>query len=224
MRDYLSIAKSRIVNEMVRMGHMAEAVVLERGLVLDDSEPMSRWPLPNVWLGVSVEDQARADERIPLLLQTPAAVRFLSCEPLLGPVDLKRVWVLAFADAAGEPMRLSESLHWCIAGGESGPGARPMHPDWVRSLRDQCQAAGVAFFFKQEGAWTARRPETYCRMSRCKWSHESVALFEDGTHYKANEPDTYGTRGMVTLFRHGGHNSDPAEWPEDLRVRQFPEV
>lgn len=103
----------------------------------------------HVHLGVSVEDQRAADERIPHLLKTPAAVRFLSCEPLLGPVDLQYP---AFngADSLG---RL-EGLHWAIAGGESGPGARPMHPDWARSLRDQCQAAGVPFFFKQWGEWT----------------------------------------------------------------------
>jgi len=106
------------------------------------------WPLPNVWLGTSVEHQHFADERIPFLLQTPAAVRFLSCEPLLGPVNLLRAGLGPKMpnDAAGW-------LHWVICGGESGPGARPMHPDWARSLRDQCQAAGVPFFFKQWGEW-----------------------------------------------------------------------
>lgn len=99
------------------------------------------WPLPNVWLGVSVENQQWADIRIPALLDTPAAVRFLSCEPLLGPVDLGGYTL------PGTP------LGWVICGGESGPGARPMHPDWARSLRDQCVAAGVPFLFKQWGAW-----------------------------------------------------------------------
>ena len=131
------------------------------------------WPLPNVWLGVSVEDQARADERIPHLLATPAAVRFLSCEPLLGPVEIRqfmwpvcksmpatfRTW--AEAEAAGQLTYTRQALvaadstflDWIIAGGESGPGARPMHPDWVRSLRDQGAAAGVPFFFKHWGGW-----------------------------------------------------------------------
>lgn len=99
---------------------------------------------PNVWLGVSVEDQETANERIPLLLQTPIAVRFLSMEPLLGAVDLDRVWIAY----DGETW-----LDWVIVGGESGPNARPMHPDWARSLRDQCVAAGVPFFFKQWGEW-----------------------------------------------------------------------
>lgn len=112
-------------------------------------------PLPNVWLGVSCEDQATADERIPLLLQTPAAVRFVSCEPLLGPIDLSRYLFASGAD--GEPAPRNEPplpcLHWVIVGGESGPKARPMHPDWARSLRDQCVAAGVPFLFKQWGEW-----------------------------------------------------------------------
>lgn len=128
-----------------------------------------RWPVDNVWLGVSVEDQPTADERIPLLLQTPAAVRFLSCEPLLGPISLTRI------SLGKAPMRIGAtefreteftinalkgaqslnwpSIDWCIAGGESGPNARPAHPDWFRSLRDQCAAAGVPFFFKQFGEW-----------------------------------------------------------------------
>jgi protein gp37 len=101
------------------------------------------YPSPNVWLGVSVEDQRAADERIPLLLQTPAAVRFLSCEPLLGPVDLSNTFAMA------KPFR----VHWVICGGESGPNARPMRPDWARALRDQCLAASVPFFFKQWGNW-----------------------------------------------------------------------
>jgi protein gp37 len=106
-----------------------------------------KWPLPNVWLGVSVEDQKTADERIPLLLQTPAAVRWISYEPALGPVDL---WKYTYSDVK---MKEHSLLDWVVCGGESGPGARPMHPDWARSVRDQCAAAGVPFFFKQWGAW-----------------------------------------------------------------------
>ena len=124
--------------------------------------------LPNLWLGVSVENQKAAEERIPALMSIPAAVRFLSCEPLLGPVDLKNV---AFETPYGDRLvrdamkgtvrpqgsGLVEAgfnmLDWVIAGGESGPNARPMHPDWARSLRDQCKAASVPFFFKQWGEW-----------------------------------------------------------------------
>ena len=105
------------------------------------------WPLPNVWLGTSVEDQARADERIPHLLNTLATVRFVSYEPALGPVDLREVSTTGVGAAAGNKM--ADCLHWVICGGESGPSARHMNPDWARSIRDQCQAAGVAFFMKQ---------------------------------------------------------------------------
>ena len=126
-------------------------------------EDAGGWPLANVWLGVSVEDQARAEERIPLLLDTPASVRFVSYEPALGPLDLTRI-----AHENGRPDHYYHSLdgyvidgsqaeiariHWVIGGGESGPGARPCHPDWIRSIRDQCQAARVPFFFKQWGGW-----------------------------------------------------------------------
>lgn len=127
------------------------------------------WPdvLPNVWLGISVENQTAADERIPLLLQTPAAVRFISAEPLLGRVDLEHVQFSLYTsmnvlEGCGINRRSvcqgisnvsSNNIDWVICGGESGPGARPMHPDWVRSLRDQCQAAGTRFFFKQWGEW-----------------------------------------------------------------------
>ena len=110
-----------------------------------------QWPLPNVQLGVSVEDQETADERIPLLLETPAAVRFISAEPLLGAIDVRKWFCCDPAETSGH-LHLP-SLDWIIAGNESGPRARPMHPGWVRALRDQCVAAGVPFFFKQWGEW-----------------------------------------------------------------------
>jgi protein gp37 len=109
------------------------------------------WPWPNVWLGTTVENQAEADRRIPHLLAVPAARRFLSCEPLLGPVDLSAWWK---ENPPGSTYWHPNGIHWVIAGGESGPGARPMHPDWARSLRDQCAAAGVPFFFKQWGEFS----------------------------------------------------------------------
>jgi protein gp37 len=116
----------------------------------------------NAWIGTSVENQATADERIPLLLQTPAVVRFISAEPLLGAVDLiPYLWEGRYPQndlIAGSPRKLD----WVITGGESGPGARPMHPDWVRSLRDQCQAAGTKFFFKSWGDWLPNAQEYDC--------------------------------------------------------------
>jgi protein gp37 len=116
----------------------------------------------NVCLGTTVENQTEADRRIPHLLATPAAVRFLSCEPLLGPVDLTRFLWIGPEGGIDFSYTPRQFLHWVICGGESGPGARPMHPSWARSLRDQCQAAGVAFHFKQQGEWSwgGFQPET----------------------------------------------------------------
>lgn len=116
------------------------------------------WPPPNVWLGVSVEDQASADERIPLLVRTPAAVRWISAEPLLGPIDITP-WLREVTASDPRNPLIHAKLDWAVVGGESGPGARPMHPDWVRSLRNQCGAAGVPFFFKQWGAWRSIRQD-----------------------------------------------------------------
>lgn len=108
----------------------------------------------NVWIGTTVEDQQRADERIPHLLKIPAKVRFLSCEPLLGPVDLRLMSHLGPVERVNQNFVKQDCLiNWVICGGESGPGARPMRPDWARSLRDQCAAAGVPFLFKQWGEW-----------------------------------------------------------------------
>ena len=114
------------------------------------------WPLPNVWLGVSVENQKAADERIPLLLHTPAAIRFLSCEPILEEVCIERIPRRENYYEGKEPLYwhpLKEGINQVIVGGESGHGSRPMDPAWARSLRDQCkEAAGVSFFMKQGSA------------------------------------------------------------------------
>ena len=141
--------------------------------IVDDSEtwddsPISEseispliddWPLPNVWLGVSAENQEQADKRISQLLKTPAALRFVSAEPLLSQIILRPEWLEIKSE--GQWMNNLECGHgllrWVICGGESGPKARFMHPEWVRALRDQCQASGVPFFFKQWGEW---RPPT----------------------------------------------------------------
>lgn len=147
------------------------------------------WPLPNVWIGVSVEDQKRADERIPHLLRVPAAVRFLSCEPLLEHVDLR---LSPPCDCCGvEPKHAG--IDWVIVGGESGPGARPFDLAWARAVVGQCREAGVACFMKQLGA-------------------DPVQSSDDAERF-----------GSIfdLADRKGG---DPAEWPEDLRVREWPEV
>jgi len=121
----------------------------------------SDWPA-NVWIGTTVEDQKRADERLPILLKIPAKCRFLSCEPLLGAVDLSPWTTL-----------LPKNLHpinWVIAGGESGPNARAMLPSWARQLRDQCQQADIPFHFKQWGHWTPiSAPKTENKGIRAFW-------------------------------------------------------
>jgi protein gp37 len=120
----------------------------------------SRYPehfqRPNVWLGVTAENQEMADQRIPILLQTPAEKRFVSVEPMLGPVDLAPYLNLHWRTTAGIEMdapQFEPRLSWVICGGESGPSARPMALPWAQALRDQCISAGVPFFFKQWGAW-----------------------------------------------------------------------
>lgn len=156
------------------------------------------WPLPNVWLGVSVEDQEHANERIPDLLATPAAVRFVSVEPMLGPVDLHLGRLRATPrenDAPADLHRASDNTLWLICGGESGPGARPFDLQWARQIIAQCKAANVPVFMKQIGA----RPQG-------EWK-PGLGFIPPG--------DPWWTRGD----RKGG---SPDEWPEDLRVREFP--
>lgn len=157
----------------------------------------------NVWLGVSVEEQRYADERIPLLLQIPATLRFLSVEPQLGTVNLKR-WLRfeRYGDGRGMGGGLSTgaAIDWVIQGGESGAESRPFSLAWARDLRDQCAAAGVAYFFKQAGA---------------NVFNEGVGLLDD---------DDPGAIDVVRVKLKDRAGADPAEWPEDLRVQCFPEV
>lgn len=141
-------------------------------------------PPPNIWLGVSVENQRRAQERIPELLRIPAAKRFVSCEPLLGEVELDTPNMRALMefrrgelnDAGEEILEDKPRLDWVICGGESGSGARPMHPDWARNLRDQCGVAGVPFVFKQWGSWAP-----YWALNR-KGGAPDSQQFDDGTY------------------------------------------
>lgn len=156
----------------------------------------SEWPLPNVWLGVSVEDQKRADERIPELLKVPAAVRFLSCEPLLGPIQLG-VGDQFFDYGVGNAAK----IHWVIAGGESGANARPTHPLWFRSLRDQCKAAGVPFHFKQHGeylsyTWGDMSADELCEYNRA--GAKMITLESDG-RYLADGDDEIDASLMVRV-------------------------
>ena len=184
--------------------------------------PLRPWSLPNVWLGVSVEDQQRADERIPLLLQTPSAVRFLSCEPLLGPIDLSR-WLACQCGLGPDPFKAPEQhargcperdrLHWVVIGGESGPGARPMDFAWARSIIAQCRAIGVAVFMKQAGALVVDSD----RLVGIFAPHDARSIKASAVLSRDDNPPHLVLMGD----RKGG---DPAEWPADLRVREWPEV
>lgn len=179
---------------------------------------MRKWPLNNVWLGVTTENQARADERIPVLLQIPADVRFVSVEPMLEPVNLSK-WIYCYVCANnGEHFnpvygKIEECpvcdgdrpiLDWVICGGETGPGARPMHPDWVRNLRDLCQAAGVPFFFKHWGEWkAAHRQSDVVDLSSLK-DNQCVMKAQNGGHYLLTR----------TSRKRTGRQLDGREWNE----------
>lgn len=154
----------------------------------------------NIWLGVSIENQQTAEERIPILLQTPAAVRFVSAEPLLGPVDITAGLYSCDGDCTQPTHPIDPILDWVIAGGESGPGARPCDLAWIRSIVEQCKAAAVPCFVKQLGAKPYRMWET-------RMGGMSGAQMYD-------EPEE-----LLLGDRKGG---DPAEWPADLRVREWP--
>ncbi len=210
MRNFLIPARAHPVG-LEAFGTTLEAHIRDsksavgRGTILQgDIIHLKLWPLPNVWLGVSAERQIEADERVRQLLDTPAAFRFVSAEPLLGPLDLTRICILpqrpgsiraginlnallgrycesgvAYTgdwDVNGPSPPVSErrKLDWVIAGGESGRKARPMHPAWARDLCDQCMSTDVPFFFKQWGEWWL---DPHPALSRGSSFHK----FEDGT-------------------------------------------
>lgn len=173
--DWLMLSK-RIEDCLERLGEVLNWIDAETNGLRDKSERgqtlaqraffVNDWlsggrPPANIWLGVTVENQEYADKRIPELLKIPARVRFLSCEPLLSAVDLKlpsrSFGFPKHITSEGHAVGMPQGIHWVIAGGESSQKARPMHPDWFRSIRDQCQAAGVAMFMKQMGGTRDKR-------------------------------------------------------------------
>lgn len=162
------------------------------------------WPPANVWLGVSVEDQARAEERIPLLLKTLAAVRWISAEPLLGPLDLRQYLDgeeengIVLGRPMGTCIGWTPALDWVVVGGESGLGARDFDVDWARRILAQCKDAAVPCFIKQLGATPYVAEQSY----------------------GGSRTMTIGRKGLILRDRKGGV---PAEWPTDIRVRQFPD-
>ena len=199
MRDYLSHGGTRI---RVTVRHAAA-----RHFKIDPG-PLPK-ALPNVWLGVSVEDQDRADERILPLLETPAAVRFVSCEPLLGPVTLDGISASRESEnllysALGCGVLVPERLDWVIVGGESGPGARRCEVNWVRSIVAQCHIAGVPLFVKQLGGKPSATDNHEILMS---WPDH--VLFMPGII-------------MDPIRLRDPQGADPSEWPEELQVREWP--
>jgi protein gp37 len=205
---------------------------VEGGQRRNQQATRSRWSKPgipprNVWIGTSVEDQQRADERIPELLKIPARVRFLSVEPMLGPIDFPRAAPCGYYcdhDEFGGGHRPGHGLsgiHWVIFGGESGPKARPCNAEWIRDGVRQCRSAGVAPFVKQLGA-----------DPRINMSHEMLASDLDrmnqaiaaagGSVMTQDEWDRHRCNVPLTLrCRKGGEMS---KWPEDLRIREFPTI
>lgn len=183
-----------------------------------------RWPLPNVWLGVSCEDQQRADDRIPHLLATPSAVRFVSSEPLLGPIDLINVSMSAeyrgITDNVltgthnsewGPQIPTGTRIDWVIVGGESGVGARPFDIAWARSIVEQCRLARVACFVKQLGSIPVQNEDEW----RAGDGEGRVSLLSARNHRRTPE-------GYVPIAQTSRKGGDISEWPADLRVREFP--
>lgn len=188
-------------------------------------ETANEWPIPGVWLGTSCENQQAADERIPHLLKCPAHVRFISAEPLLGPIDFSKIVNGAeqYQPLHGNRMNVFSDrepqhhprIHWVIAGGESGKGARPCNVAWIRSIVEQCKVAGVACFAKQLGAnfgWEQSPPPTI--------------TYPGGVKKPTPPPPgcNWETPGWHRLKLRDPKGGDMAEWPEDLRVREFPKA
>jgi protein gp37 len=186
MRDYIGGAAERVWDAVCaapdewRVPRMDGSPLLPalaaQGAVWGGERP---WPLRNVWAGTSIEDQVRADERIPPLLETLAVIRFLSAEPLLGPVDL-RGWETHDWRPA-EPGEIVPRVDWVIGGFESGKDARGGLRAWARSLRDQCGAADVAFFWKQNGEWIDADEWLDKLSGKIMWSPPRPLSFSDAS-------------------------------------------
>jgi protein gp37 len=153
-RDDLTEARERLWDACRNVSNLDILLLTKRPENIMEMVPLQwhvEWPA-HVWIGTTVENRACADARIPVLLKVPARVRFLSCEPLLGPLDFSNV--TKRSDAVSQlGKKALDGIHWVIVGGESGGHARPMHPDWARSIQRQCEVVGVPFFFKQWGEW-----------------------------------------------------------------------
>jgi Bacteriophage protein gp37 len=203
MKRYLEEAKDRI-GIKTRMPNSFWDILMDSYPALKHFHEIKtgdlNFPLPNIWLGVSCENQAMADKRIPLLLEIPAKVRFLSCEPLLEPINLSKFLPIEWSELAEDWIQSWPGIgsystnaypNWVITGGESGGGSRPCHVEWIRDIASQCQSAKVPVFIKQLGS-------------------NAIATRTDHTgNYKLKLKDRKG--------------SDILEWFDDLRLQQFPD-
>lgn len=172
------------------------------------------WPLPNVWLGVSVEDQQTADERIPVLLHTPAAVRWISAEPLLGPVDLQKSDEVALAQCVSDGSTVDRGIDWVVAGGESGPQARVCDVAWIRRIVRQCRSVKVPVFVKQLGSYVVDRNDAGFDGDGDDWPM--------GTNIDDPSNDWSYQGASIRVRLHDRKGGEPEEWPKDLAVRQWP--
>lgn len=215
-RHDLRDPRARLFDALHRLGSRISPLLLTKRPEFMVEE-VQRLGLPAAaWVGVTVEDQRRADERIPWLLRVPAAVRFLSCEPLLGSIDLGLLGTIP-KDIAPRYTATYEAIGWVIVGGESGPKARPMHPDWVRSLRDQCREAGVPFLFKQWGEWAPGNdeadPDRDVPLDWRQHPDRYRCLRPDGT--LTTGYDGSGAEFVIRIGKHAaGRLLDGREWSE----------
>lgn len=200
---------------------IGNARIMLSNVRLQAEEYIDPFPWSNVWIGATITSQSEADRDIPKLLDVPATKRFLSMEPLLEPVDITPYLDTHEAgrsdgilDEFALDAALNDRIDWVIVGGESGPNARPMHPDWARSLRDQCQAAGVPFLFKQWGEWVdadngpdddlAYEGKSYC------WAH-----IEGGHHSGEMGVDFFNAYPMYRVGKKAaGRSLDSRTWDE----------
>lgn len=189
--------------------HYAQRYCEHRGLRRDTYPILQRpWPLPNVILGVSVESQAHVG-RVAHLVETPAALRMVSAEPLLGVLDIDR-WLGASVPEEPEAGIIG-GVDWVVAGGESGPGARPMHPEWARALRFQCQVAGVPFFLKQIGAFAPTAVDMQTGQAVYRTFFEKKQWIDKGATWLGRGDECLGANGR--LMRRGADFDDPAAYP-----------
>lgn len=202
---------------IARTPHLTYQILTKRPERIMDHLPY-KWalgqepPWAHVWIGVSVEDQETADERLPILLQIPAMIRWASYEPALGPVS--------FFGPDSPTWNRDHGLDWIVVGGESGPKARPFEVAWARRTLTTCHAAGLAVFVKQLGRWPVIEAATGNGPDVLRRQHAIDSEWPEGTHF-GNPTGIKALNGRVAILRDRA-GADPSEWPADLQVQEFP--